>query len=133
MSLGKIILWHVMSLLLFVALMFVAQMIWPEVRMHDSFSCQAASLFLILSFLITWMSNRLINHKNPYYFSYVTLLSVLVKLGLGIALVAIYTKTREVEGKLYIIPFILSYLIFTICEVALLQIIIQSAKKTWSK
>lgn len=133
MNLGKILIWHLGAAIVFVLAMLLSQQIWPEVLDHRSFSINTAIVFVVLSFIIVLSSSKLVDHKNPYYFSWITMMSVLIKLAIGVGMVVYYTKTASPPNKLYIVPFILAYAIFTICEVYLLQCIIQSSKKTWKK
>jgi hypothetical protein len=132
MKASNIILWHLAASIILIALYGLAVLIWPTLDTHRAFSIYTAAAFLMLSLIITMSSARLVGHKNPYYFSWVTLMSVLVKLGVGIALVVYYTTTFELDDKLYVISFILAYVIYTVCEVWLLQRIINSVKKSWN-
>jgi|GEM_PF-6801870 len=132
MKLSTIFIWHLGAVMLYVALLFLSEFIWPEVAGHRIFSLYAGGTFVLLSFIISIFSSRLVDHKNPYYFSWVTMLSVLIKLGIGVGIVVIYSRVGNPLDKLYIVPFLLSYIIFTVCEVYILQRIIQSVKKPWS-
>lgn len=133
MKLGHIILWHMVASMVLFGLYSASLMIWPELDAHRDFTLYTAATFLFLSIFITTSSERVSDHQNPYYFSWITLMSVLVKLGVGIGLVVYYTKTNNLDNRLYVISFILAYVVYTACEVWLLQRIIKSVKKPWNK
>lgn len=128
-----IVVWHIAALLSYALLVLLSEQIWPSLSLHRSFSLQVGLMFFAVCFLISMASWRLVTHKNPYYFSWVTMLSVLIKLIFGIGLVVIYTWYGNPANQLYAISFILSYLIFTVCEVYILQQIIYKAKRSWRK
>ncbi len=132
MKSSKIVGWHIVAFILFIALYLLAILIWPDLDMHRTFSIYTAGAFFVLSLLITMLSSRFSNHHNPYYFSWVTLMSVLVKLVVGIGLVFYYTKTQSLDNRLYVISFILAYVVFMACEIILLQHIIKLSKRSWS-
>ena len=133
MKLTRIISWHVGASLIYIFLYGISMVIWPDLDVHRIFSIYTGLIFCVLSFIIIYSSSRFVNHRNPYYFSWVTLISVLVKLGIGIGMIIYYTRKHELPNRLYVISFILSYVIFTVCEVWLLQMMIKQAKKSWSK
>ena len=132
MKVLSIILWHLIATAIFAGLYVLALLIWPELHGHKNFSASTAGVFALLSLLVTIPSTKLIHHKNPYYFSWITLFSVLIKLGVGMALVVYYTRAYEQENRLYVISFILAYVIYTVCEIWVLQRIINASKKSWS-
>ena len=132
MKLSTIITWHLVSTLILIALYIVANFIWPGLDVHRKFSITTAVVFGGLSLLVCGFSARLIHHKNPYYFSWVTMFSVLVKLGIGMALVVAYKRMFPIIDKLFVLSFILAYVIYTVCEVWLLQKIINTSKTSWN-
>ena len=132
MKISSIIIWHVLATVIFVACYAVSLLIWPELDGHRTFSIATAAIFAALSLFVTIPSAMLVDNKNPYYFSWVTMFSVLIKLGIGMAIVVYYTRSYELDDRLYVISFILAYVIYTVCEVWILQRIINSSKKTWS-
>lgn len=133
MKVVSIVIWHLAALVIFIALYLLACTIWPALDVHRSFSVGTVVIFMVLSLAITISSALLSNHRNPYYFSWVTMISVLVKLGAGIAMIIYYARRFFPEDQLYVISFILAYTIFTVCEVWILQRIIKESKKTWKK
>ena len=133
MKLSRIFSWHAGASLIYILLYSLSMVIWPLLDEHRTFSIVAGVVFCLMSFIIIYSSSKFVNHRNPYYFSWVTLISVLIKLGVGIGMIIYYTRRFDLTNRLYVISFILSYVIFTICEVWLLQIMIKHAKKSWSR
>lgn len=132
MNWKSIMRWHLIATALYILLVFVSEQLWPVLASHRGFSIEVGCMFLAVCLIISLVSWRLMSHKNPNYFSWVTMLSVLVKLVCGIGLVVQYTWYDDPVDQSYAISFILSYIIFTICEVYVLQQIIYKAKRSWN-
>lgn len=130
--------YHILPLLLLATVCYavgylILISLYPHIDNHRSFAVQLGLLFFILTLAISWSSLVLVDHKNPYYFSWVTLLSVLIKLIVGIGMIVWYRYHHDSSDISYVAPFLWAYVVFTVAEVVLGHRIINSTKRTWQK
>ena len=118
------------ALLLCMITHYVMIIFMPDLIHYNPFFYLCAGVFGIVTWIIIILGQRTVNHSNKTYFSWVSLFSVFVKLAIGVLLVVLYQRQAEPEGYLFITPFFVTYLIFTIAEIIGLHQIISKSKKT---
>ncbi|MCO6485195.1 MAG: hypothetical protein J5I41_05390 [Saprospiraceae bacterium] len=77
--------------------------------------------FFLITALILWLGERMVNHRNPHLFTGVTLGSALAKLVLGVLLLFVYQKYFPPRGRGYLLMFFLLYASFAAYELYALQ------------
>lgn len=74
------------------------------------------SFFSILSIIVYLVGERFANNQNKFLYNQLIILNFIAKLGLSLAILFLYYKTMLPEDNLFIIPFGIIYLGFTILE-----------------
>jgi Na+/H+-dicarboxylate symporter len=77
--------------------------------------------FIILSVVIFRLSNSLAKSKNLNAFTHLILYNLMIKLFLSFVIVITYYYLYKPENRLFIVPYIVVYLIFTIFEAVFLS------------
>jgi len=80
-------------------------------------------LFSVFCLIIYLVAVRLASSANIYQFNNVVLISVLGKLALTMAFLAVFRKIYMPESKFVYVPFLLFYILYTIFETYFLTII----------
>ena len=75
-------------------------------------------MIVILAYVLgKWAAMR----ESKYVFVGMTILFIFVKMFVGVALVIHYVDTEAPDDKLFVIPFLVNYLMFTIFEIYVLD------------
>ncbi|MCB0644436.1 MAG: hypothetical protein KDC44_22485 [Phaeodactylibacter sp.] len=78
-------------------------------------------------FLVSWtmytLGSRLAVSSNKNAFTSMVMVFVFAKMLLSVLIIAVYAKTFEPQSKLFVLPFFLVYLIYTIFETYFLMIV----------
>ncbi|MFT5997606.1 MAG: hypothetical protein ACI81P_000051 [Neolewinella sp.] len=77
-------------------------------------------LFCAFCIGLFWVGSRTANAENKYLFSNVFMGVTMLKLFLCGGLIAAYFFLGEPENKLFVVPFFLSYLVYTTLEIVFL-------------
>lgn len=77
--------------------------------------------FIILSMVIFRLANKLSKSKNLNAFTRLILYNLMIKLFLSFIIVIIYYYVFKPENRLFIVPYAIVYLIFTIFEAIFLS------------
>lgn len=72
--------------------------------------------FILLSFGVYFLGERFARSKNKYLYNQLILINFAVKLGLSIGILLVYHKITNPDSNLFIVPFGIIYLAFTILE-----------------
>ena len=86
-------------------------------------SLGSIGLFSVFCCIIYLVAVRLASSANIYQFNNVVLISVLGKLALTMAFLAVFRKIYMPESKFVYVPFLLFYILYTIFETYFLTII----------
>ncbi|GAB1398136.1 MAG TPA: hypothetical protein PKN57_11190 [Saprospiraceae bacterium] len=86
-------------------------------------SLGSVGLFSVFCLIIYLVAVRLASSANIYQFNNVVLISVLGKLALTMAFLAVFRKIYMPESKFVYVPFLLFYILYTIFETYFLTII----------
>lgn len=86
-----------------------------------NFSLSAVVLFIILSVMAYYLGKRGATSTNKYRFVHIIVFFILLKMVASIVLIVGYIKLAEPTGKVFIVPFLVVYLFYTIFEVYFLE------------
>jgi hypothetical protein len=103
---------------------------YPEILEFNDMLHYSMIVFGLLTFFIVFLGARTVNHNNRYYFSWVTIFGVFIKLACGVLLVVVYQEQLKPDGYIFIIPFFVAYIIYMVSEIATLQQILANSKKS---
>lgn len=87
-----------------------------EIPHHVPIFYASLAFFLQLSIVVYLLSRAALRSPQKNYFTAIVMGNMLFKLVAGIALVAAYMHFTEIDTTLFIIPFFIVYLGFTIFE-----------------
>ncbi len=82
--------------------------------------------FTLLSCGLFFLARRSIEQKKSNFFLYIIISNVLVKILASFVIILIYMQVRSPEAKIFILPFLTTYLIFTIFETYFLSKVAES-------
>jgi len=99
---------------------FASTMIIPVMSYLDILGL-AIAFFGGLTLIIYWQGERAQKTQQNKFFLYVVITNVFVKLIGSFVLMFIYVKVKEPDDKYFLVPFLLTYLIFTIFETYILS------------
>jgi len=115
-SLGCILLFFLLSLILNIGQFF-------------DFLLLSILFFSALSILTYWLGNAASKGKDGSVFIRIVIMNVFTKLIGSFLFVMAYVKIKEPSGRLFLIPFLLTYLLFLICETYFLNIQARNSHK----
>lgn len=93
----------------------------PSLASYVNLGIIGLIFFIILSILIFQLANRMARSKNLNAFTHLILYNLMLKLFMSIVIVIIYYYVYKPENRLFIVPYALVYLIFTIFEAIFLS------------
>lgn len=79
-------------------------------------------LFVVMSIVVYYAGQAALKSGSPYSFIRLIIVNVFAKIVICFAMVAIYFKVCQPESKLFILPFLTTYLIFMVFETYFLSI-----------
>ena len=77
--------------------------------------------FISLSILIFFLANKASESTNLNAFTHLIMYNLMIKLFFSVIIVAVYYYLEKPEERLFILPFVVIYLIFTIFEAVFLS------------
>jgi hypothetical protein len=107
--------WHLYALFFSMAFL-VVQLLLARLRPFLDISIYAMLLFSTFALAIYFISMKFINHRNKFLFGNIILISTFVKILLSMATIFTYYYLKAPVSKLFVFPFLVVYLIFTIFE-----------------
>jgi hypothetical protein len=93
----------------------------PQSAAKSQFTLWCVTAFVIINVLAYYTGRRATNSKSNYRFIQLMMMLILMKMIVCVALVVAYVKISNPESKLFVLPFLTTYLIFTIFEIFVLQ------------
>jgi len=72
--------------------------------------------FILLSFSVYFLGEHFAKSKNKYLYNQLILINFAAKLGISIGILFVYYKLTTPESNLFIVPFGIIYLAFTVFE-----------------
>lgn len=73
-------------------------------------------MFIGMSIIAYWLGNKSISSGGATYVGLV-MVNVILKMVASFALVAVYARLKEPDDRFFLIPFLITYLVFTVYEV----------------
>ena len=93
----------------------------PGFAPHWPLSVAAIIAYTLLSIVIYQWGKMTAAAANKRLFTQASLLIVIIKMTLSVAIVVIYQRLADPQSRYYILPFLLVYLIYTVYETWLLM------------
>jgi len=81
----------------------------------------AILFFGSLTGFIFWLSQRAIATQQSNFFLYIIFINIVAKLIASFIIIMIYVEANDPQDKYFLVPFLLTYLIFTISETYVLS------------
>ena len=88
----------------------------PALQSSANISWISLSAFVLLSLGMYFMAESAAKSKNKNTFTSVVLMSTMVKMFLAILIIVVYIKVVAPDSRLFVLPFLGIYFIFTIFE-----------------
>lgn len=88
----------------------------PEIAVHSQLSWSSCIFYILLSIFIFFFAYRAAYSQNKNAFTVVIMSFVLAKMVLSISFLVIFFQIVKPESRLFLIPFFVVYLIYTIFE-----------------
>ena len=85
-------------------------------QQYTDLSVLSLCFMVITTITMYFLAQIALKSSNQYAFIQLVIASVLVKIILALALNMVYVKVMKPEGKYFILPFIIMYIIYTIFE-----------------
>lgn len=104
-----------------IAIHFFINLFLP-ISTYNDILIYAVIFFTLICILVYWMSVRGIQTKKNNYFLYIIIVNVFVKLVAAFVIILVYVKINQPEDKYFLVPFLMTYLVFTIFETGFLSI-----------
>lgn len=76
----------------------------------------SVAIILPLSLVVYYLASRLAGSKDKYALIRLVLGNMMGKLFLAVLLIVAYTQTRDIDTTLFVVPFFITYIGFTIFE-----------------
>jgi hypothetical protein len=93
----------------------------PESAAKSRFTLWCVITFVVINILAYYSGLRAATSKSNYRFIQLMMILILVKMFVCIGLVVAYVKISSPDSKLFVLPFLTIYLIYTIFEIFVLQ------------
>lgn len=88
----------------------------PAFQAFQSLSWISFGFFLVLSVLMYFVGHYAANSSDKNSFLQIVMATTFFKMVLCLAIIIVYAKFAQPESKLFILPFLAIYIIFTIFE-----------------
>ena len=100
-----------------------------DIRQYFDFLLLSILFFMVLSFMTYWLGRVAVKIGNGSAFIKIVIMNVFTKLIGSFLFVMVYVKFKEPSDRLFLIPFLMTYLIFLVTETYLLNIQARETKK----
>jgi len=88
----------------------------------------AVILFTIITGFVYWIVERALRTQQNNFFLSVIIINVFVKIVASFVFMMIYVKVNDPADRYFLVPFLMTYLIFTIFETYILSTQARSSK-----
>ncbi len=113
---------HIMYATLISITLILGAQLFVDVLQFRSFIVSSLFFFVVLTIGIFWLGKMALKTPNKQFFINVVIVNVLLKMVLIFAFVFIYAKiSNPISNKLFIAPFLICYLVFTVFETIILH------------
>jgi hypothetical protein len=104
-----------------IILFLVTHVYFPKLESHAPFSFVTISLFVIFCLVAFVLGKKSVKSTNKYRFIHILLMLIMGKMVLSLFLILTYVKLLTPPDKLFVIPFFLIYLVYTVFEIYFLE------------
>jgi len=112
-------------LLLVIAGTIISLFLWhiflPATEARSPFTFWCVLVFVLINVLAYYAGRRATNSKSMYRFVHLILILIIFKMLICVVLVVAHLKINHPESKLFVLPFLSTYLIFTLFEIFVLE------------
>jgi len=88
----------------------------------------AVILFTVITGFVYWIVERALRAQQNNFFLSVIIINVFVKIVASFVFMMIYVKVKDPADRYFLVPFLMTYLIFTIFETYILSTQARSSK-----
>ncbi len=88
----------------------------PDIAVHSQLSWASCMFYIVLSIFIFFFAYRAASSQNKNAFTVVIMGFVLAKMVLSVTFLIIFFQIVKPESRLFLVPFFVVYLIYTIFE-----------------
>ena len=99
----------------------ILQLVIPKSDALSNFTMLCIAVFLAINIAAYYLGKGAAESSSKYRFIHLMMILIIVKMFICVALVLFYVKIGQPSTKLFVIPFLLIYLTFTIFEIHVLQ------------
>lgn len=93
----------------------------PESDAISQFTMICMGVFVAINVLAFFLGTGAAKSDNKYRFIHLMMILILAKMMICVALVLIYVRMGQPATKLFVIPFLTIYVVFTVFEIYVLQ------------
>lgn len=112
-------------LLLTTAITVLSLWLWdnflPSTEALTRFPFLCVGVFALINVAAFYLGVKSVHSKSKYRFIHLTMFLIMVKMLICFGLVVIYVQVNHPGSKLFVLPFLTSYLIFTCFEIYVLE------------
>ncbi|MDX1407278.1 MAG: hypothetical protein R3330_04070 [Saprospiraceae bacterium] len=109
------------TILLAALLLLALDALLPASDAVSQFTMICTAVFVMINVLAFFLGTGAARSANKYRFIHLMMILILVKMMICVALVLIYVRIGQPASKLFVIPFLMIYVIFTVFEIYVLQ------------
>ncbi len=115
--------WILLSLVIVatIIVLLLCNIIAPESDALSQFTVVCVGTFTVINILAYYSGKRAVRSKSKYRFIQLMMILILFKMVICIGLVVAHVKINQPDSKLFVLPFLAIYLIFTMFEIYVLE------------
>ena len=98
----------------------------PDSEALSPFSAWCVVVFVCINILAFFAARSAVQSPSKYRFIHLIMGMILLKMLICVGLIVAHVKVNHPESKLFVLPFLTTYLIFTVFEVYMLEKIARS-------
>lgn len=110
----------VISIVVSVVIHFFINLFLPIAKYNDIL-IYSIIFFTVICLLIYWLSILGIKTKQSNFFLFIVIINVFLKLVAAFVFILLYVRANKPEDKYFLVPFLMTYLIFTLFETIFLS------------
>jgi hypothetical protein len=109
-----------LTILLTVSLLFLCFFLFPPLSAYAKLGWASLVLFINITFLMFFLGKKTIASPNKLLFSNISMGFIFLKMVMSLMIIVTYKKMTHPASNLFIVPFFIVYLTFTIFETYLM-------------
>jgi hypothetical protein len=120
MSSNKFYIFLILTVLFTVGFLFLIFFFFPPLYNYAKLGWASLALFINITFLMFFLGKRAIVSPNKMLFSNISMGFIFLKMVMSLMIIVTYKKIAHPASNLFIVPFFIVYLTFTIFETYLM-------------